>query len=99
MSLAPTNMRGAFLNWRLDVNGIQNALRSFGATVVRLDTLKAPSDLFPEQYSHVCCRLTRRRATGIFDQLEKVLALCRRRSRGGGARRGGGGGRAGGGAH
>jgi hypothetical protein len=31
-------MRGAFLNCRLAVNGIQNALRSLGATSRRLDT-------------------------------------------------------------
>ncbi len=42
MSLAFTNMRGAFLNWRFEVKGIQNALRSFGATLRRLDTLGLP---------------------------------------------------------
>jgi hypothetical protein len=38
MSLALTNMRGAFLNCRFAVNGIQKALRSFGVTFRRLDT-------------------------------------------------------------
>ena len=33
-------MRGACLNCRLDVNGIQNALRSFGVTFSRLDMTK-----------------------------------------------------------
>src|SRR5687767_4413023 len=40
MSLAATIMRGACLNCRFDVNGIQNALRSFGATFVLLDMTK-----------------------------------------------------------
>ena len=31
MSFAATNIRGAFLNWRFAVKGIQNASRSFGA--------------------------------------------------------------------
>ena len=31
MPSAATNIRGAFLNCRLAVNGIQNARRSFGA--------------------------------------------------------------------
>ena len=33
-------MRGACLNWRFAVNGIQNALRSFGVTFSRLDMTK-----------------------------------------------------------
>jgi hypothetical protein len=40
MSLAATSMRGAFLNCLLAVNGIQNALRSFGATLSLLDMTK-----------------------------------------------------------
>jgi hypothetical protein len=32
MSLAATSIRGAFLNCRFAVNGIQNADRSFGTT-------------------------------------------------------------------
>jgi hypothetical protein len=39
MSLAPTNMRGSFLNWRFAVNGIQKARRSFGVALRRLDML------------------------------------------------------------
>jgi hypothetical protein len=30
MSFAATNIRGAALNWRFEVNGIQKADRSFG---------------------------------------------------------------------
>src|SRR5689334_14005573 len=37
MSLADTNMRGACLNCRFAVNGIQKALRSFGTTLRRFD--------------------------------------------------------------
>src|SRR6218665_506834 len=33
MSLAATNMRGSFLNWRFAVNGIQKARRSLGVTL------------------------------------------------------------------
>ena len=33
-------MRGAFLNCRFAVNGIQKALRSFGVTLRRLDMTK-----------------------------------------------------------
>ena len=35
-------MRGAFLNCRFAVNGIQNALRSFGVTLRRFDMTKLP---------------------------------------------------------
>ena len=35
-------MRGACLNCRFAVNGIQNALRSFGVTFSRLDMTKLP---------------------------------------------------------
>jgi hypothetical protein len=35
-------MRGAFLNCRLAVNGIQNALRSFGVTFWRFDKSTTP---------------------------------------------------------
>jgi hypothetical protein len=50
MSFATTSMRGAALNCRLALNGIQNARRSFGAAAVRLDiagvSLVAPRALF-----------------------------------------------------
>ena len=42
MSLAPTNIRGAFLNWRFAVKGIQNAFRSFG-TVLRSSAIGSVS--------------------------------------------------------
>src|SRR5690606_40996375 len=42
MSFAPTSMRGACLNCRFAVKGIQNALRSFGVTLSRLDMTKLP---------------------------------------------------------
>ena len=35
-------MRGACLNCRFAVNGIQNALRSFGVTLSRFDMTKLP---------------------------------------------------------
>jgi hypothetical protein len=40
MSLALTSMRGACLNCRFAVKGIQNALRSFGVTFSRFDMTK-----------------------------------------------------------
>src|SRR5690606_19226552 len=40
MSLAAASMRGACLNCRFAVNGIQNALRSFGVTLSRFDMTK-----------------------------------------------------------
>src|SRR3954464_5837125 len=40
MSLADANMRGACLNCRFAVNGIQKALRSLGTTFKRFDMTK-----------------------------------------------------------
>src|SRR5690606_19285952 len=42
MSLALTKSRGSFLNWRFEVNGIQNARMSFGVVFRRLDIDCAP---------------------------------------------------------
>ncbi len=42
MPSAATNIRGACLNCRLAVNGIQNARRSFGARLVRCDIAASP---------------------------------------------------------
>ena len=44
MPSAPTNIRGAALNCRLAVKGIQNARRSFGARLARCDIA---GSLFP----------------------------------------------------
>ena len=74
MSLAPTNMRGAFLNCRFAVNGIQNALRSFGVTLRRLDTkipLRFPEVFLLSELVEAICLLTAGRVTENFDQLEK----------------------------
>jgi hypothetical protein len=48
MSLALTSMRGAFLNCRFAENGIQKALRSFGATFNLLDITKPSFSSVPE---------------------------------------------------
>jgi hypothetical protein len=39
MSLALTNSRGSFLNWRLAVKGIQNARMSLGVVLRRFDMI------------------------------------------------------------
>jgi hypothetical protein len=66
--LAATNMRGAFLNWRFAVNGIQKALRSFGIAALELDTKSSLPLIL-----HWCLfwHLTPELEAQNFDQLEK----------------------------
>jgi hypothetical protein len=69
MSLAATNMRGAFLYCRFAVNGIQKALRSLG-TALELDTASR-SLLVDDFFGLVDWLLTWERKPKNFDQLEK----------------------------
>jgi len=62
-------MRGAFLNCRFAVKGIQKADRSFGTDADWADTL-APV-LFIDFITQLCWHLTPADKPRIFDQLEK----------------------------
>jgi hypothetical protein len=54
MSFAPTIIRGFCLNWRLAVNGIQNARKSLGVVLSRFDMAGAPPDAWVPDPSVKC---------------------------------------------